>query len=476
MPNSANLRLEIEDVKLNQSDSYILFRNSSKIYVVTAGDSGRGGRAHIVIVDEFRIVDLNTITTVLKKFRADRRHPGYLSRPEYKDAPREANKEMYLSSAWYKSHWSFDKAKAFFLAMTRDEQPYFVCGLPYQVSVQEGLLDAQQVLEDMSEGDFNEVSWMIEMEALFYSDIDGTLFQHEDVILNQRLKTAIYPPDVAAKVPSVKLPKIPDLARNERRILSVDVALLASKKHENDASSIWVNSALPNSQGKFVANMIYSENFEGLHTSDLALRVRRMYEQYHCTDIALDVRGVGVGVYDALCRDIYDPMLGVTYPPLSCCNDPVYAERCVDPTAPKVIWAIQATSQFNNDMYLSLREGFKQRRINLLISAYDYKEQMADVKAFVTMDPMDRVNLMRPYMDADLLINELVNLECEAKGTVIKVSERAGMRKDRVSSVGYNYYVMQQIERKYKTAAQDLNWNNYVSVRAPQLKKKTRRW
>lgn len=461
---------------MNQSDSYIKFKNGSEIYVVTAGDSARGGRAHIIIVDEFRIVDMNTISQVLKKFRADTRHPKYVDLPQYKGCPREPNKEMYLSSAWYKSHWSFAKARAFFQSLVEKERPYFVCGLPYQVSIQEGLLDAQQVADEMSESDFNEISWMIEMEALFYSDTDGVLFSHEDIIANQRLKTALYPPDIAAKVPTVKLPKIPDLARNERRILSVDVALLASKKHENDAASIWINSALPNSQGKYIGNMVYSKNYEGLHTSDLALRIRRLYEQFHCTDIALDVRGVGVGVYDALCRDIYDPLVGVTYPPLNCCNDAVYAERCSDPLAPKVIWAIQATSAFNNDMYLSLREAFKQKRINLLISTEDFKETMSDNRAFMSLDATDRITLIQPYADTELLINELVNLEYEAKGAVIKVSERAGMRKDRVSSVGYNYYVMQQIERTYKTAAEGLNWGNFISFRAPQRKKQIRRW
>lgn len=477
MPQSPNLRREILDYKSNQSETSITFRNNSKIFVVTASDSARSGRAHIIVVDEFRLVDEQIIKTILKKFLGPRRHPRFLDLPEYKHNKqlREPNKELYLSSAWYQSHWSYKKAQVFFDQMVRKGLPYFICGMPYQVSIQTELLDAQQVREEMSEGDFNEISWMMEMEALFYPDTEGSLFTHEDITANMKLTDAYYPPSVTRVFPAIKLPRIPELAANERRILSADIALLASKKHENDAASLWINNAIPNAQGKYIANMVYSENHEGMHTSDLALRIRQLYEQYRCTDIALDVRGVGVGIYDALCREMYDPNTCTTYPALSCCNNTAYAERCQDTSAPKVIWAIEATSQFNNDMYLALREGFKQRRINLLISSDEYRDRMADNKAFLALEANERETIMMPYRDTDLLMNEIINLQCEAKGTVLRVSEKSGMRKDRVSSVGYNYYVMQQIERKFRIASESFDWGSLVSFRAPEIKH-SRRW
>ena len=474
MPNAPNLRLEIDMWQINQSGAFIKFKNTSMIEVVTAGDSGRGARANILICDEFRILSLEVITTILRKFLTAPRHPGYLDKPEYADLE-ERNKEIYLSSAWYKSHWSFAKFKSFCAGMVDDTKKYFACGLPYQLSVREHLLSREQIEDEMSEADFNEISWLIEMEALFYSDTDGSLFNYEDTSKNRQLKNAIYPPNITNAFASLKRPKIPPLARNERRILSADIALLASRKHENDASSLWINSALLNSEGKYVANFIYTENHEGLHTQDLALKIRRLYEQYHCTDIVIDVKGVGVGIFDALCRDIYDPDYCVTYPPLSCCNDPAYAERCSDPTAPKVIWAVQANPQFNNDMYLALREGLRQRKINLLISEIEFEEQMRENRIYDNLDASDKITLKKPYIDTSLLVNELINLEYASRGSVIRVSEKAGMRKDRVSSVGYNYYVMQQIDHKHRAANDGLNWMEMVSFRAPQMKH-SKRW
>lgn len=42
---------------------------------------------------------------------------------------KERNKEVYLSSAWFTSHWSWDKLKAFYKSMI-DGNKYFLAGLP----------------------------------------------------------------------------------------------------------------------------------------------------------------------------------------------------------------------------------------------------------------------------------------------------------------------------------------------------------
>lgn len=333
--------------------------------------------------------------------------------------------------------------------MVNDAKKYFICGLPYQISIKEGLLSKEQVADEMSETDFSEMAWDMEMGCLWYGDKDGNLFSYEDISKNRLLKKSIYPTTLG-KLLSDKTVKIPDLKPQEQRIISADVALLASKKQNNDAASIFINSAIPTDAQKYIGNMIYTENHEGLNTDELALIIRRYYKMFQCTYIALDVKGIGLGVYDCLIKDMYDPITGETYCALSCCNDKVYAERCKVPNAPKVIWAIQATAQFNNDMYLALREGFRQHKINLLIHEFEAEEILKSVRGYNSLNMSDKTQLQLPYIHTTLLINELINLEYETKGVNIKVYEKSGMRKDRVSSVGYNYWVQCQLETKLK--------------------------
>ena len=146
---SDNLRREITFHVVGSNRAVIEFANGSWIKVVTASDSGRGNRANILLVDEFRMVDLDTINTVLRKFLTTPRQPGYLTKPEYAHL-QERNKELYMSSAWYASHWSYEKAKAYVVNMLSDVKKYFICGLPYQLSIKEGLLSKEQVQDEMS--------------------------------------------------------------------------------------------------------------------------------------------------------------------------------------------------------------------------------------------------------------------------------------------------------------------------------------
>lgn len=441
---SENLRREITYAAVGANKAVIEFANGSWIRVVTASDSGRGARANILLVDEFRMVDLDTINTVLRRFLTAPRQPNYLNNPKYAHLL-ERNKEFYMSSAWYKNHWSFEKAKAYTVNMLDDTKKYFICGLPYQVSVKEGLLSREQIEDEMSEQDFDEVKWSMEMDCLFFGDTEGAFFSFDDIGCRRTLQTAVYPPSFINN----KTYKIPELATNERRIMSVDVALMASNKHRNDASAIIINSAIPTNNNNYVSNIIYLENHEGLNTDELALVIRRLFRLYKCTDLVVDTNGSGLGVFDALIRDMVDPETGELYGALSCCNDKDMAARCKVANAPEVIWSIKANASFNNEICILLRSGFKQGKINLLVSEFEAEEILKDkIKGYAKMQPFEQLQYKMPYIQTTLLIYELTKLEHEIKGTNIKIIEKTGMRKDRYSSLAYNYWVQCQLERE----------------------------
>lgn len=390
------------------------------------------------------MVSLNVINTVLRRFLTAPRQPGYLSNPKYAHL-QERNKEMYMSSAWYKDHWSFEKAKAYTANFLDNTKKYFICSLPYQVSVMENLLSREQIQDEMSESDFDEIKFHMEMKSLFFGDEEGAFFSFDDVSHRRKLKNPMYPPYVITN----KTYKIPDLAIDERRILSVDVALMASKSHNNDASAIIINSAIPTNSGNYTANIVWMENHEGLNTDELALVVRRLYKTYKCTDLVLDTAGAGLGVYDALIQDIIDPETGELYPALSCRNDNDMAERCKVQNAPKEIWSIKGSASFNSEICILLRNGFKNNKINLLVHEIIGEDILkSKYKTFNKMTTNEQINYRMPYIQTSLLVTELTKLEYEVKGTNIKIKERTGMRKDRYSSLAYNYWVQCQLERE----------------------------
>ena len=475
MPVSPNLCNEIDmaKTKFSGQDAKVMFKNSSYIKVVTASDNARSNRANIPIVDEFRMVKKDTIDTVLKKFLTSRRMPPYkdLTDAERKvEYAKEPNKSCFLSSAYFKDHWSFNKMLDTFKLMLDDSKTDFVCGFPYQLSVQEGLLFSEDVESDMLESDFNEIKWSMEMEAMWFGDEDGAFFDFDSISKNRRIKYAMLPDKLSGLLGNNQKVKIPQKQNGEKRILSADVALMSSSKHNNDATAIFINQMLPSKGGRYTNNIVYSDSYEGLHTEDQALVIRRLYDEYLCDYIVLDCTGLGLGVYDALVRDIVDPDTGEVYPALSCCNDQEMAARCTTTGADKVIWSIKASPKLNSDCAVLLREGFRSGKIRLLMTEYDADVVMSEIKGYKSLSPSEKVKLQMPYVHTTLLINELVKLQHEESGGRVRVYERSGMRKDRYSSLSYNYYVALQLESKLGKQRSNNFESNMFLYRPPKVK------
>lgn len=151
------LRKEISDIKTNSNDCYVMFKNGSKIEAVTSTDNSRGFRGNVLVLDEFRLIKEEIVKTVLKPFLNVVRQPPYLMKEEYKHL-QEENKEIYISSCWYKSHWSYSKFLSFLSTMSQTVGTAFTCGLNYHLSLHHGILSQKKVDAEMNARDFDAVA------------------------------------------------------------------------------------------------------------------------------------------------------------------------------------------------------------------------------------------------------------------------------------------------------------------------------
>jgi hypothetical protein len=236
----------------------------------------------------------------------------------------------------------------------------------------------------------------------------------------------------------------------EKRILSVDIALMASGKNDNDAASIFINSMNPigGVGGRYINSFVYTVNYEGMRTDDLALTIRKLYDTYACDYLVIDGKGNGLPVIDLLMNEIFDKETGVTYDPLGCCNNEEINARCVSKTAPKVMWVMLGNPTLNTQCAIILRESLRNGTVRLIYDDYGCREKLHNLQGFSKLSQEDQVDFELPYKNTTLLLNELVNLKFEQNQDAIKVHERSGMRKDRYSSISYNLYVAKQIERE----------------------------
>lgn len=451
MKQSSILRSEIEKCNIGQNDASIYFKNGSWIKTRTSSENSRSARANCIVVDEFRMVDETVINTVLRKFLTSPRQPKYLQKPEYAHM-QERNKEIYMSSAYFKSSWAYRKAQSYTLNFFDDTKKYFICGLPYQVSVREGLLSRSQLEDEMSEADYNELVQQMEMECLWFGDTDGSLFKFDELTARRRLRKAF--PLLSFCNDKITIPK---LTATGKRILSIDVALMQStKKKKNDASAIFINDLIQVNDTAYQSNFVYGETFEGLKTDELGMIVMKYFYEYQCTDLVLDTNGIGLGVYDFITKDQICQENGKRYQAMTCINDKDMAERCKVRDANKVVWSVKANANFNNEICVLLRNGIQNGKINFLIPEQDADSSLKETyKGYFKMSPTEQAKLKMSYIQTTFAVYELIKLDHEVKNGNIKVKEVEGMRKDRYSSIAYSYWCACQLELKLKPKTQD---------------------
>lgn len=220
---SPRLSREIKYVKTSTNECVVYFWNGSYIEAVVNGDSARGYRGNLLIVDEFRMVSKDNISKVLRPFLNVIRQAPFMRKPEYKDYVEE-NKEIYISSAWYKNHWSWESLKSFLSGMMKDKG-YFACALPLGLNIEHGLITEQRVEQLKSEDDFDPIAWSMEYECLFFGESERAFYKLDDIQKTRRLVKALYPTDNIDYVRNKKN-KMPKRKQGEIRLIGCDVAMM----------------------------------------------------------------------------------------------------------------------------------------------------------------------------------------------------------------------------------------------------------
>jgi len=452
------LQREIFEFKTGTNDTYVSFHNGSWIKVVASNDNARSARANMVIADEFRMIDLSIINKVLRKFLTAPRQPNYLNKPEYKHLT-ERNKEIYISSAWYKSHWSWDKFLAYKEAMLEGKK-YFVCGLPYQLSIAENLLMKEQVLDEMQEKDFDSISWSMEMDCLFFGQNENAYFKFEDVTKCRVLKKPFIP---TLNIDYDKKKKVKDERRNgEKRVIGVDLALMGG--NVNDNTIFTCIRLIPTPSGEeYEKQVVYIESLNGQHSTKQAIRLKQLYEDFKADYVVMDTYGNGISIFDDCVKVLYDEERDVEYEAWTCFNNEDMAERSTSENALPIIFSIKAGAEINHKIATYLRNDFQKGRIKLLVNELEGMEHLINNKDYIRKSEEEKANMEFPYLQTTSLVNELVNLEYTINDGKVKIKETSGARKDRYSSLGYANYYIKILENELTGGSKKNNdWSKFM--------------
>ena len=422
----------------------LTFKNGSFIEVAPAGESGRGRRAHIIVLEEYRIIKKEVVDQVVVPFLAGRRNPPYTSKPEYAHLLNsEPNKQLYISSAGYKSEWMWAQInKVARVAVNQDKPDYGLYCLDYKVPFIEGGFTKEDKQAQMDTVD--EFTQQMEFENKMLGRIDGAFFDFESLNAARKIKQAFYPENREL----INKDKMSKKVRGEKRILSVDVALMATTKgSQNDNTVITGMKLIPDKNGTYRRQTVFIVTLSGLQVEDQALAIKRIFDDFDANKVALDAGGVGQGLYDVLTSSQYDPERATNHPSwVAYNNDNMRINRGNKDSLP-IIYSIKPSAESNSEMIYALRHSIKEGMLELPEPEGDAETYISKTfKVYKESDPALFSTYIAPYRQTSALVNEMVNLTSEVNGNRIKVKEAANARKDRFSSLMYANWLAKVME------------------------------
>lgn len=448
------LRFELkpgrEGIQTGANDAKVVFKNGSTIECTTSGESARGYRGNILIVDEFRLVPKDVLDKILRPFLTVVYNPPFYKKDEYKNHPRFENKEIYMSSAWLKAHDSYIKFKSYINSMLKGES-YACVDLPYTVARDEGFLTQARIDAIRNEDDMSEMSWQMEMEGKWFGESESAFYKLGEIEPNRNIKKAWTPPTKEQYIlERDKRKKSYHLQKQEgeKRLIGVDIALMQGSTNDNTIFTMM--RLIPNGESydRYIVNI---ESYEGVHSESQAIRIKQLFDDFQADYIVCDTAGNGLGVYDAMAKVQYDSDRDIEYPPFIAFNDEKMSSRSLNKNGIPCIYSMKVTqAETNHQICTWLKDDLQNNRLKLLINDIEAKSYLSDNHSFDLKTAEEQVNMLKPYLQTSALVNEMVNLEWKTMGIYIKVFETGRNRKDRYSSLSYCNYYARILEKELK--------------------------
>ena len=435
------LQREIKNIRENNTDAYVEFQNGSVFQIVAASDNARGNRANIVIYEEARQINKFIIDSVISPFLVPRK-AQYEMNPYYdgKVKPVEPQ-EIYISSSWYYDHWFSQYSLQVGRQMINGDTSSCLMAFDLSLPLRHGIKTVKSIQRDQKK--FDPTTFDIEYRNTMPRENMGAYFTRSMLISQQRLQRAAYPKEIGAKKNKYAIPK----QDGEIRVLAIDIA--AAEGTENDNTIMTCLRAFKqksdesNSIGYHIT-VPYIEHKQGGDAVKQCIRMKQIFYSFDADYVVMDLKSIGIPFYDILARVMYDPENDCEYPPWKCFNFLDVANRIDSPGAQEIVYGIRGSSQLNSDMATNLRMLFINKEIELLLGMNDAVEFLQDKYPDYSDDsnPDAQVFYESPYLETALLIDEMSKLKYEklANTGLIRLSELAGKRKDRYSSLTMGCY------------------------------------
>lgn len=431
-----NIAREIQfPIKTGADDCVVVLKNGSEIRAITlaqdkGGDSARSWRFNVILGDEARLIKDDIIEEILIPMTKTKRQAAiYHNKPE-------KGKIIFLSSAHLKISPLYKRFKYHYDKMVEGNTDYFVCCLPYQVGVQAGIFEEEDILKEKEKPTMTLDKFLYEYAGEFVGSNGESYYPYDLTNVSRILERCEL--------------EQPSKCKSEYIIVH-DVAI--SEATNSDNASTHVIKLKPRSNGTYYKDIVYTKTHNGL---SLPKQMEFLRELYHirfpnAIKIVIDMRGNGEPLPSLFYNtwEYKNPSNGkvVEYPPLVLDNDDKgkYIKNAIP-----ILRGITATNVSNNTMYTYMKSCFEDATLHLLLQSAEMDEKYKSEE--ISSEEY------QCYIQHDLLISELSNIKQGStdRGNIVYERIVKKQKRDRATSLAYGLSVVMEMEEENKHKLDDV--------------------
>lgn len=418
-------------IKTGMDDCVVEFKNGSEIRAITlaqdrGGDSARSWRFSYMLVDEARLVKDHIIEEILIPMTKTKRQNAI------KWHKSEKGKMIFISSAYLKTSKLYDRFLYHYKQMISGNVNYMCMCFPYQVGVQAGLFDQDDIEKELEKPQMTKDKFAYEFEGVFVGSSGESYFPYELTDQCRVLERC-----------ELEQPK----KSESKYIITHDVAV--SDKNGSDNSCTHVIKLKPRADGTYLKQVVYTKVVNGMPLNKQRDLLRKLLHiQFPNTvKLCIDVQGAGAGLPSMFYEswEYLDEKTGkiTEYPPLIQDDDKDSLE-VLDNALP-IIRAIHGMNNFVNLYYPYMKGCFEDQSIELLSQSNDVDILYKSNK--ISFDEYEQ------HIEHDILQSELSNIKQDftdkEKMTYTRIVK--SNKRDRATSLMYGLAVVCEMEQENKT-------------------------
>lgn len=416
-------------IKTGDGDCVVEFKNGSEIRAITlaqdrGGDSARSWRFSYILIDEARLVKDEIIEEILIPMTKTKRQNAIRWNQS------EKGKVIYISSAYLKTSKLYSRFMFHYNEMITGNKNYMAICFPYQVGVQAGLFDQDDIEKELEKPQMTKDKFAYEFEGRFVGSSGESYYPYELTNPCRVLERCEF-----------QQPK----KSNSIYVITHDVAVSTEKNSDNACTHVIKLKLKPN--GTYTKQVIFTKTVNGMPLNKQRDFLRELIHiKFPNTEkLLIDAQGAGAGLPSMFYEswEYTDPKTGIVteYPPIVSDD-----EKDVDilEDAIPLIRGVHGMNNFVNLYYPYMKGCFEDGSLELLM-------QSAEVDTLYKSNQMSFEEYYQ-HVEHDILQSELSNIKQDFTNNEKMTYTRivSGKKRDRATSLMYGLSYVCELENDNK--------------------------